>query len=105
MPTIVIRDAAGAVHRIDASNGSNLMVEARAHSVAGIIGECGGCLNCGSCHIHVDPEWIDRLPPASDDEWSLIEGLLECSAESRLACQLELDDAMDGLSCTVPGPA
>ena len=71
--------------------------------VPGLIGECGGTCSCGTCHVLVDAEWIGVVGEV--EEGGLEDGLLymfedktECS---RLGCQIELTDAMDGLKVTV----
>ena len=62
---------------------------------------CGGFASCGTCHVYVDPEWLDRLPPIDIDE----DGMLACSSHrserSRLACQIRFTDALAGLSLTI----
>ena len=74
----------------------NLAVD---NEVPGIIGECGGTCSCGTCHVHVDPEWIDVVGRV--EEGGLEDGILymfESNCEySRLGCQIELTEEMDGL--------
>ena len=24
---------------------------------------CNGSCNCGTCHVHIDPEWVDKIEP------------------------------------------
>jgi 2Fe-2S ferredoxin len=71
--------------------------------VNGIIGECGGAAMCGTCHVLVDEQWLDRLPPMSQNE----DELLDCTATprewgSRLACQLRMTAELDGLALQLP---
>ena len=77
----------------------NLAVD---NEVPGIIGECGGTCSCGTCHVHIDPEWIDVVGRVEED--GLEDGLLymfESNCEySRLGCQVELTEEMDGLKVT-----
>ena len=78
----------------------NLAVD---NNVPGIIGECGGTCACGTCHVHIDPEWIDVVGRVEDG--GLEDGLLyvfESNCEySRLSCQVELTEEMDGLKVEV----
>lgn len=62
---------------------------------------CGGALVCAECHILVDPAWADRLPPMLDDERRRLAMEADTGPRSRLACQIELTDAMDGLEVTM----
>lgn len=82
------------------SKGS-LMELARDHNVKGIDGDCGGVCSCATCHIHVAPEDMDKLPPASDMEKDMLEFEDNTTEFSRLACQLKVTDAVDGMTLTV----
>jgi 2Fe-2S ferredoxin len=71
--------------------------------VAEIAADCGGCLNCATCHVIVDAAWADRLPAPSADEQAMLEMTAEPrSPTSRLSCQIGLDDALDGLAVRLP---
>ena len=63
-------------------------------------GTCEGQMACSTCHVVVDPEWFAKLPPASEED------MLDLAAggrrTSRLACQILLDESLDGLSVSVP---
>ena len=63
----------------------------------GIIGACGGVCSRATCHIRVKPEWVDRVGCPGEDEKDLLE--LEDGADerSRLSCQIEMTDELDGL--------
>ena len=78
------------------------MQAARDNDIRGIPAECGGECSCSTCHCYVEGAWIDRLPPKKDDEASLIEFAWEPRAESRLACQFLVTEALDGLVLHVP---
>jgi ferredoxin, 2Fe-2S len=61
---------------------------------------CGGCCACATCHIHVNSVWYDKV---KIEENSLEQELLEyengyIKNESRLACQIQLDDSLNGLT-------
>lgn len=87
----------------DVKNGHNMMEAAVANSVPNVIGECGGCLSCATCHVYVDPAWQEKLTPASDMENDMLEiTSAERKANSRLSCQIEASDALDGLILHVP---
>lgn len=103
MPSIVFVLPGGAERRVTVATGTNVMHAAVDHDVPGIVGECGGCTSCATCHVWVDPAWIDRLPPADEVEDDLL-GFAEAERRptSRLGCQIAVDDALDGLRVEVP---
>ena len=93
----------GARHTIKGRVGQSLMRAAVDAGEEGIAADCGGCLNCATCHVIVDPAWVNRLPPASDDEGYMLE--MTASPQqptSRLSCQIALDESMDGLVVQLP---
>lgn len=63
---------------------------------------CDGNLACGTCHVHVDPEWVARLTPASEDERAMLDCLPHATPNSRLACQIELTLELQGLRLSLP---
>jgi 2Fe-2S ferredoxin len=58
---------------------------------------CGGCCSCATCHVHVDPEFMDALPPMSDDEDDLLDSSDHRNERSRLSCQIPVTAALAGL--------
>ena len=83
--------------------GCSLMQAAVDHSVRGIIGECGGSMACATCHCYIDHSWIDLTGPASTGEADMLElAMGEIRPESRLACQITLTPALDGLVVRLP---
>ncbi len=103
MPDITFIQADGTRHEFEAPDGVSLMQAATGHGVPGILAECGGQLNCATCHVVVDPAWTDRLaaPTAREEE------MLECTAEprqpgSRLSCQIALHAGLQGLVVSLP---
>lgn len=106
MPVITFRRLDGAEDRVDVPVGASVMKAAVAHGVPGIVAECGGQAMCATCHVYVaDQDLADRLlPPVSDEE----DEMLDCTsaprtAGSRLSCQIEVTDALDGLTVDVAG--
>jgi 2Fe-2S ferredoxin len=62
---------------------------------------CGGCCSCATCHVHVDPAFLDRLPVMSADEDDLLESSDHREANSRLSCQLPFTADLDGLRVAI----
>jgi ferredoxin len=68
-------------------------------------GTCEGQMACSTCHVIVAPDWFDKLEPASMDEEDMLDLAAGVARTSRLSCQIELTDAMDGLEVRIPGLA
>ena len=79
----------------------NLMEIATENGVAGIEGSCGGVCSCATCHVHVAPEWMERVGPASEIERGMLDFEPNKSARSRLCCQIELTDELSGVRVEV----
>jgi 2Fe-2S ferredoxin len=83
--------------------GKSLMQAAQSGGVDGVAADCGGSLTCATCHVMVRDPWLDRLPAMGPEE----DGMLDFAAaprqpNSRLACQITLTDALDGLVVDLP---
>jgi 2Fe-2S ferredoxin len=102
MPTLTFIQADGAAQVIDAAPGQSLMQVATGNLVAGIVGECGGSCSCATCHVYIDEPWFARLPPADEMEQAMLEGAVEPGPSSRLSCQIQVSDALDGLIARIP---
>ncbi len=87
---------------VEASGGS-LMTAAVENQVAGIEGECGGVCSCGTCHVHIDAAWVDKVGPAGDAEAAMLELDDNVTGASRLGCQVPIRPELDGLKVRVVG--
>ncbi|MFB6549438.1 2Fe-2S iron-sulfur cluster-binding protein [Streptomyces sp. NPDC056405] len=97
--TVISRE--GIPHTLAPVSGTSAMEAIRDAGVDELLALCGGCCSCATCHVYVNPEFADRLPPASDDENDLLESSEHRRANSRLSCQLPLTEALDGLEVTI----
>ncbi|WP_275629454.1 2Fe-2S iron-sulfur cluster-binding protein [Pseudomonas sp. 273] len=102
MPKVIFIDSADVRHTIEAAPGRSLMQVAVDNMVPGIDGECGGACSCATCHVYVEPDWQERLPPRSSDESFMLEGAVAVDERSRLSCQLKMRDEWDGLVLRIP---
>jgi 2Fe-2S ferredoxin len=59
--------------------------------------ECGGACVCGTCHIRIPAKWHHLLPPPTDEELAKLDDIPTADETSRLACQIETTDELDGL--------
>lgn len=103
MPRIVFVQADGREQSVQAVVGASAMQTAMSAGVAGIVAECGGSAMCATCHVYVDPAWIDQIPAPLANELEM----LECTAadrldNSRLSCQIKATEALDGLVIRIP---
>lgn len=93
----------GSSTTLDADEGDSVMMTSVQNGLDGIIGECGGSLSCATCHVYVDEAWADKVGEPTDDENELLEGAVSPRRpSSRLSCQIELCDELDGLTVEVP---
>jgi 2Fe-2S ferredoxin len=102
MPKITFIEHSGTTHELNADAGQSVMQVAMSNRVPGIIADCGGSCSCATCHVYVDEAWIDRIPAASSAEKDMIDCALYVQANSRLSCQIELKDDLDGLLVRLP---
>ena len=65
-------------------------------------GTCEGQMACSTCHVIVDPEWFAELPEASEDEEDMLDLAYAVERTSRLSCQIELTEEIDGLTVKIP---
>ena len=68
-------------------------------------GACEGVMACSTCHVIVDAEDFEKLPPATEEEEDLLDLAAHATRTSRLACQIILTKDMDSLSVQVPPDA
>ena len=87
---------------IEGAEGETLMQAALANDINEILADCGGALSCATCHVHVAPEWMDRLAPPAADEVAMLEMAVDPDETSRLSCQIMLTSALDGLRIRLP---
>ncbi len=103
MPNITYKAADGAQQTVQVPAGESVMEGALAHNIEGIEAECGGCLSCATCHVYVQPPWVDKLPAPEPMEDAMLDCVAcERTAASRLSCQIEVTDEMEGLLVILP---
>lgn len=92
----------GTPHELDIQPGTSVMQGAVTHSVRGIIGDCGGACSCATCHVYVDPAWLDKVGEKAAMETALLDEVCDMRPNSRLSCQIKVTDALDGLVVRLP---
>jgi len=103
VPKVLFLDSAGRAYTVDAPPGESAMAAAVKSGVPGIIGECGGNRSCATCHVWVHEDFAALVGPPPEAEDDLLDlGVADRRPNSRLACQIKLDDALEGLILEVP---
>ena len=100
MAEIHVTDREGVEHTLEATPGCSVMEIIREAGLP-IEAACGGCCACATCHVYVDEDWRDRLPPASDEEDRMLDEAYMVQENSRLGCQLPVTPELDGLRVTL----
>jgi len=101
MPKLIVVSRSGEETTVDAASGLTVMEAIRDNGFDELLALCGGCCSCATCHVHVDPAFMDLLPAISEDEDDLLDSSSFRTATSRLSCQLPLTDALDGLKVQI----
>ena len=97
---IHVTDQDGQEHELEGLEGWRVMEVIRDWDL-NIKAECGGSATCATCHVYVDEAWAGKLPEPSDDEEDLLYTAQDRRPNSRLSCQILLNDDLDGLRVTL----
>lgn len=92
----------GKVHEIEVKTGLSVMEGAVKNNIPGIDADCGGACACATCHVYVDPEWLDKTGKPAAMEESMLDFAEAVQENSRLSCQIKVTDELDGLVVRLP---
>ncbi len=96
MGTAYVVDQNGNSHELAFKSGGTLMELLHEHDM--VRAECGGMKICATCHVFVDSEWYQTIGAADENECEMLDGTGDYKAgRSRLSCQIELSDELDGI--------
>jgi 2Fe-2S ferredoxin len=101
MPKLTVVDRAGEQRTVEVGDGLTVMEAIRDNGFDELLALCGGCCSCATCHVHVDPAFMDKLPTISVDEDDLLDSSDDRDANSRLSCQIPFTPDLDGLKVTI----
>jgi len=101
MPTLVVVTRDGTEKTVEGEAGLSVMEVIRDAGFDELLALCGGCCSCATCHVHVDPDYAERLPAMSEDENELLAISDDRDATSRLSCQIQFSSALDGMRVTI----
>ena len=102
MPRIRYVEANGTVHDVEVEPGSTLMRGAVDRLIPGIEGDCGGLCACATCHVYISAEFAALCDSADELENGMLEFAFGVRDSSRVACQIEVGEAMDGMLVQMP---
>ena len=103
MAKITYVEYGGTEHVVEVPNGLTVMEGARDNGIPGIEADCGGACACSTCHVYVDPAWVDRLPARDAMEADMLDFAYQPDpVRSRLTCQIKVTADLDGLVVHMP---
>ena len=102
MPKVTFITTNGDRVLTEAADGARLL-EVAQNADMPLEGTCEGQMACSTCHVIVGKDWFAKLPPASEDEEDMLDLAAGVTRTSRLACQITLTAALDGLEVRIPG--
>ena len=92
----------GKSHTVDVANGLSVMEGAVQNNIPGIDADCGGGMACATCHVYVKEDWFNKLPSKLEGEDDMLDQAYEPKPHSRLSCQIQISDDLDGLEVNLP---
>lgn len=102
MPKINFVDSDGTNREVETKNGTSVMEAAVQNMIPGIDADCGGACACATCHVYVSNDWMDKLKTKDDMEDSMLDFAEDVQENSRLSCQILMNDKLDGITVTTP---
>lgn len=103
MPNVTYISHAGETTTIDVPMGTTVMENAVKNGIEGIVAECGGAMLCATCHVYVDPAFVDKLDPIGEEQDEMLAATAaERKSNSRLSCQIRMKPELAGLIVRMP---
>ena len=97
MPKLNVVTREGKETQVEGAAGLSVMEVIRDNGFDELLALCGGCCSCATCHVHVDPVFMSKLPEMSEDENDLLDSSEHRTENSRLSCQIPFGPDLDGL--------
>lgn len=92
----------GTEQTVDGTPGMSVMEAAVKNMVPGIDADCGGACACATCHVYVEPDWMEKVGDRNPMEEDMLDFAFDVRDNSRLSCQIKISDALNGLRVKVP---
>jgi 2Fe-2S ferredoxin len=93
---VYVIDRSGVKHELigPTDMNMNIMELCKAYELP-VLGECGGMAMCATCQCYLESE--TTLPEQSDAELDMLDQAFYVKSNSRLGCQIQLDESIDGI--------
>ena len=101
MPKLIVTKRDGDVVELNGDSGLSVMEVIRDGGLDQLLALCGGCCSCATCHVHVDPEFAEKIAPMGEDENDLLDSSDHRNETSRLSCQIPFTADLDGLKVRI----
>src|SRR3954470_9954544 len=101
MAQLIIVGRDGTEKQVEGKSGWSVMENIRNSGFDELLALCGGCCSCATCHVHVAEDWVARLEQIGADEDDLLDSSSCRRANSRLSCQIEFGEELDGLKVQI----
>lgn len=94
--TVTIIDREGVSHELKAPTdmNMNIMEVCKAYEIP-VKGECGGMAMCATCQCYLESD--TELPEQSDDELDMLDQAFFVEENSRLGCQIQIKEEINGI--------
>jgi len=104
MPKVTYIEYNGREHPVELPTGKSVMRGAVDNSIPATHDDCGAQCACATCHVYVDPGWLDKtgLPVPGSQEASMLSFAATAEPNSRLSCQIKMRGELDGLIVRMP---
>ena len=104
MPKVTFIEYNGTAHQVEVPIGLSVMRGAVNNGVPGVDADFGGECACATCHVYVDPDWLDRIGTSEPGsmEASMLSFAAAAEPNSRLSCQITMHEDLDGLIVRMP---
>ena len=89
MPKVTYIEYDGTEHPVEVPVGLSVMRGAVNNNVPGIDADCGGECACATCHVYVDPAWLDKTgtPVPGSQEARAATAPIGRSSSTRKSCR------------------
>jgi 2Fe-2S ferredoxin len=102
MVKITFIDFEGTPRTVEGEVGSTVMETAIKNAVPGIEAECGGACACSTCHVYIEESWREKVGEPSPMEEDMLDFAFAVQPNSRLSCQIKVNENFDGLTVRTP---
>ena len=102
MAQISFIDSSGQTRTVGGEDGATVMETAIRNGIPEIEAECGGACACATCHVYVDPAWVEKVGKPQPMEEDMLDFAWEVQPNSRLSCQIKVSPDLDGLVVRTP---